>query len=595
MELVLGKVLEIEQAPLVSPDETCKVVDDLLRSKPQLRSVVVVDAAQRPIGLVDRNHFLLQLSQRFGRALYENRPVEQVMLADPLIVSESTEFDEFVSNQFMRGRREYQDIFVLTDDHGRYRGVSCGRAVINASMRRQQDIHSKLSESRQQLVEANKRLEREVAERRTAETEAVNAARRDPLTGLFNRAPFVEMVKSLCERKEAFFLVFIDLDGFKLVNDVYGHLAGDAALLAVARRLRDAAGPATCARFGGDEFAVVVTLDQCPDGAEAFSRQLHQAIVAPFQFENRSINIGASLGLAGFPGDAVQPNELLQAADMAMLRAKREGGGVRLFDQSVDENDQIARTKLSHLTNAISAGAIPPYFQPIFTTGSRQVVLHEVLSRWPGETSPLGQPARFIELAEREGLIDGLFWNVFAQSCQTLRRHDGNSPLAFNVSARQLQSPEFPSRLLRAIERQGLEPCRFEVEVTETAMISNEKLAETSLRTLSAEGIAISLDDFGTGYSSLSLLHKLSFNKLKIDNSFVRSMTKDNRSRDIVESTILMASQLGLATCAEGVEDEKTLRMLEQAGCDLVQGFFLARPGPGLNLPNQERLITEVA
>jgi EAL domain-containing protein (putative c-di-GMP-specific phosphodiesterase class I) len=126
-------------------------------------------------------------------------------------------------------------------------------------------------------------------------------------------------------------------------------------------------------------------------------------------------------------------------------------------------------------------------------------------------------------------------------------------------------------------------------------MISNEKLAETSLRTLSAEGIAISLDDFGTGYSSLSLLHKLSFNKLKIDNSFVRSMTKDNRSRDIVESTILMASQLGLATCAEGVEDEKTLRMLEQAGCDLVQGFFLARPGPGLNLPNQERLITEVA
>lgn len=575
---MLCAAIEIERAPVIGSDEPCKNADDVFRSMPLLRCIVVADDELRPIGLILRNDFLLQLSQRFGRALYENRPVRQLMNSSPIIVSESEDFDAFVRRSLTSGQHEIQDCFILTDEDGRYRGVSNNKAVMTALLDTQGALLSDLESSKTLLMAANERLGLEVGERRAAEEEAIKASNHDPLTALFNRAPFVAQISTWVTAGEPFSLIFIDLDGFKTVNDVYGHMAGDYALKTVAERIQSVCGPAICARFGGDEFAMAIHGRSGPDGAAKLARAAHELITAPFRFARTELRIGASLGIAHSPAHGATPSELLQAADMAMLRAKRGGGGIRVFSQDADGDSRSARTHLSDLTNAIRTRQLVPFFQPVFDLGSGQLVNHEVLARWPDAPAPLGRPDNFIPMAEREGLIDDLFWLVFAKACHAARKHDPALAMAFNVSARQLQNPKFPGRLLAAIERFGMSPSQFEVEVTETAMIAEEKYADSTLRMLAAEGLTIALDDFGTGFSSLAVLHRYAFSKLKIDHTFVRRMTDDARSRDIVESTILMADRLGLQTAAEGVEDAKTMDLLRAAGCDLVQGFHLARP-----------------
>lgn len=575
---MLAAEIEIERAPFVADHEPCKAVDDIFRNMPLLRAVAVLDDDMKPVGLVPRNEFLLQLSQRFGRALYENRPIRNLMHHAPLIVPESEAFDEFIRTRFLAGQHEVQDSFIVTDEDGRYRGISSGRAVMSALLDVQKSLLSDLSSSKEQLVAANTRLGEEVEVRRAAEREAINAAHRDPLTGLYNRAPMVREIGRLIDGDSPFALIFIDLDGFKTLNDVYGHLAGDSALRTVAARLLTLGEGITCARFGGDEFAVILPKTASADRPEDFARAVHKSITETFEFDGRYLRIGASLGLALFPDDSMRSNDILQAADMAMLRAKREGGGVRKYDRGIDAGSQSRRAQLQALTAAVADRQIIPYFQPIFDLRTGRPVLHEVLARWPGVDAPLGSPGHFIPLAEREGLIDELFWLVFAKACATLRQASSPTRLAFNVSARQLQNAALPAKLLGEIERQGLKPSDIEVEVTETAMIANEKLADIALRTLGQAGVTVALDDFGTGFSSLALLHKFSFDKLKIDHSFVSRMRDDRRSMDIVASTVLMAERLGLQTVAEGVEDEPTLSCLREIGCDLVQGFHLGRP-----------------
>ncbi|WP_084398601.1 EAL domain-containing protein [Henriciella aquimarina] len=587
--------IEIERAPVIGPDEPCRVADEIFRNLPLVRCIVVVSDEMKPIGLVPRSEFLLQLSQRFGRALYENRPIRHVMLTGLLSVPESCEFDDFVRTSFMSSEQDLNDCFVLTDDEGHYRGISTGRAVMSALLDRQGGLLQDLSRSQTQLVEANERLGKEVHERRLAEEEAVRASNRDPLTGLSNRAPFVKAISKRINTGVPFSLIFIDLDGFKTLNDVYGHLAGDEALKTVAARIQSTGGPAVCARFGGDEFAIVLDGEHDEAGDWDIAQSLHERVTEGFVYDNITLRAGASVGLARFPDHASEPSGVLQAADMAMLRAKREGGGVRIYDHTLDANSRSTRSQLNELTAAIQSKALIPFFQPVFDLGSMQPVVYEVLARWPGAEMPLGRPDHFIPLAEREGLIDDLFWLIFSKACHKALRHDETVSLAINVSARQLQSETFPARLLGTIERFGMSPSQFEVEVTETAMIANEKLADTALRQLAGAGLSIALDDFGTGFSSLSLLHKFSFSKLKIDHSFVRRMTQDARSRDIVESTILMADRLGLQTVAEGVEDQETLEFLHRIGCDLVQGFHLASPQPEFHAEPRGERLTAVA
>jgi len=237
---MLCAAIEIERAPVIGSDEPCKNADDVFRSMPLLRCIVVADDELRPIGLILRNDFLLQLSQRFGRALYENRPVRQLMNSSPIIVSESEDFDAFVRRSLTSGQHEIQDCFILTDEDGRYRGVSNNKAVMTALLDTQGALLSDLESSKTLLMAANERLGLEVGERRAAEEEAIKASNHDPLTALFNRAPFVAQISTWVTAGEPFSLIFIDLDGFKTVNDVYGHMAGDYALKTVAERTTDA-------------------------------------------------------------------------------------------------------------------------------------------------------------------------------------------------------------------------------------------------------------------------------------------------------------------------------------------------------------------
>ena len=362
----------------------------------------------------------------------------------------------------------------------------------------------------------------------------------------------------------------------------------------MARRIESRFDDAVCARFGGDEFAVAFGKMASETAEQDRARNLHELIKQPFSYEGATLRTGASLGLARFPDHAVEASELLQSADMAMLRAKRNGGGVGVFSHNLDAGDRSMRNQLGELADAIRSQQLVPHFQPIFDLASEKPVFHEVLARWPSAQAPIGRPDNFIPLAEREGLIDELFWLIFSKACHKAREYGGKPALAFNVSARQLQDKRFPAHLLNAMERFSLEPSQIEIEVTETAMIANEKLADAALRTLTAEQISVALDDFGTGFSSLSVLHRYSFSKLKIDHSFVRRMVSDQRSRDIVDSTILMANRLGLQTVAEGVEDADTLHLLRQAGCDLVQGYHFAKPGPEF-LPVAAKDLTAVA
>lgn len=580
---MLCAAIEIERAPVMSEDEPCKNADEVFRNMPLLRCIVVVDDDMHPVGLVSRGEFHLQLSQRFGRALYENRPVRQLMNRNPLIVSESEEFESFIRESLTSGLHDGQDCFILTDHDGRYRGVSTNKAVMGAMLDTQGELLANLEHNKKQLLEANERLGLEVRERRAAEQEAINASNHDPLTGLSNRPPFVSTISKWVAAGEAFSMIFIDLDGFKTVNDVYGHMAGDHALITVAQRIAETCGDAVCARFGGDEFALALRGEDAETETMKLASRIHERITAPFRYRKTALKTGASLGISHAPRHGSTPSELLQASDMAMLRAKRNGGGIRVFSYDEDGDTRSARTQLCDLANAIRANQLVPHYQPIFDLGSGDVVLHEVLARWPQAPMPLGRPDNFIPMAEREGLIDDLFWLIFSKACHAARRHDPAISLAFNVSARQLQNPKFPGQLLASIERFQLNPAQFEVEVTETAMIADETFADSALRMLADEGLSIALDDFGTGFSSLSVLHKFAFSKLKIDHSFVRRMKDDSRSRDIVESTILMADRLGLQTAAEGVEDEETLSILRNAGCELVQGFLLARPGADLH------------
>lgn len=575
---MLGARIETACAPVVDRRETCGVVDAIFRDLPLLRAVVVVDDDMRPLGLVSRNEFLLQLSQRFGRALYENRSISNLMDSAPLVVRESIEFEDFVLTAFMADQHDIQDCFILTDDEGRYRGISTGRDVMSALLNVQKGLLAELSESQSSLVSANQRLQYEVSERRAAESAAIDASYRDHLTGLPNRRPMMDTLEKLIGDEVPFCLIFADLDGFKILNDVHGHLAGDEALRVVATRIRDYCPDAISARFGGDEFAIILPKPLCAETPEAFATALHASMTLPFSVDGHRLRVGASLGIALFPDHTPRPNELLQSADMAMLRAKREGGGVRLFDRALDAGCRDRRAQVNALTMALNRQDIVPHFQPLFDLQTLQPVMHEVLARWPNEREPLSRPDHFIPLAEREGLVDDLFWQVFSKACFKRRQSGSALPLAFNVSACQLQSSQFPDRLLAEIDRQGLCSSDIEVEVTETAMIANEKTAAGALQKLRKAGLSIALDDFGTGFSSLSLLHKFPFTKIKIDHSFVRRLAIEQRSLDIVASTILMADRLGLDTVAEGVEDEETLQRLAGIGCKMVQGYLLGRP-----------------
>lgn len=415
--------------------------------------------------------------------------------------------------------------------------------------------------------------------RRKAEESANKLARLDPLTGLGNRRALAEEFEGRIDHEAAqFALVSIDLDRFKPINDVHGHMAGDEVLRIVAQRLRGVVrGDCAIIRLGGDEFAILTEPWIDTSGVSEMSKRILETLTTPISVNGLSVTIGASLGVATYPIDADNLSDLLQFADAAMYRAKEHRGEVQFFDPSLDQGVRKRAELEVELRAAIEAGEIVPYFQPVVCLQTGAIVGHEVLSRWHHPQRGFISPALFIPIAEKAGLIEPLFWQTLKTACDRHMQAGADTVLSVNISPVQTKDPLFAQRLLQALTRWGFPASRLEVEVTETAMIADTDSARAMLLSLKNQGVHIALDDFGTGYSSLVLLRDLPIDKLKIDRSFVNHVTAgDSPDAKIIEAILAMAQALKLEVTAEGIETEAAARALREKGCQFGQGYLFS-------------------
>jgi len=422
----------------------------------------------------------------------------------------------------------------------------------------------------------------------TKEVEAENRIRHlahyDMLTGLPNRTAFhEELDHRLATPGSRAGLLYIDLDGFKLVNDTRGHSVGDMLLNEVARRLRAVcAAPAmTVGRLGGDEFAVLVAHDNAED-IKAHANRIIEALSANYDFGHGNIQIGASIGIALAPEHGETASTLLARSDIALYAAKAAGkGNARLFAPSM-ENRLQERVRLEAKLRAAlrDREGLFVFYQPIVSIETGKVTAREALVRWHHPLRGWISPAEFVPVAEQTGLIDALGEFVLETACREAAAWTDGARVAVNISAAQLGKGMLPERTLWALISSGLSPDRLEIEVTETALLDNEQDAIVDLRRVRSMGVRVALDDFGTGFSSLAHLRAFPFDKIKIDGSFVKDAVDRPDCAAVVRAVADLGKRLGVTTVAEGVETEEQLACIRNEGCTEVQGYLFGRPSP---------------
>jgi diguanylate cyclase (GGDEF)-like protein/PAS domain S-box-containing protein len=427
---------------------------------------------------------------------------------------------------------------------------------------------------------------RDVSERKQAELELSHAALHDALTGLPNRALFLDRLGLALRRTErrsgSVAVLFCDLDRFKIVNDSLGHDAGDRLLIDVARRIGAALRPAdTVARFGGDEFTIL-----CEDIAgEIEAATIAQRIVdvfrEPFALEDGEVFLATSLGIAIARGADDRAADLIRDADAAMYRAKERGKGrYEIFDEAM-RADAVARLETeSALRRALERGELRLHYQPEVDLASGAIAGFEALIRWEHPTRGLLAPSQFIPLAEETGLIVGIGEWVLHEACRTAVAWPQPLTLSVNLSARQLAQPDLVASVRRALSETGIDPANLCLEITESAVMAAGAATTAQLRALKSLGVRLAIDDFGTGFSSLVHLRRFPVDMLKIDGTFVAGLGDEPQDASIAAAVISLAHALGLTTVAEGVETEQQAGILRQLGCDLGQGHLFARPAP---------------
>lgn len=419
----------------------------------------------------------------------------------------------------------------------------------------------------------------------------------DPLTGLANRTLYEERLeRSLCETAvlgKRLALLFIDVDHFKQINDNYTHRVGDLVLSEIGRRVKSVLRPTdTVARVGGDEFiAVAPDIGDSAEGVEIADRIL-EAIRRPFDIEGRQVDAGASVGIAIFPDDGRDPEQLERAADSAMYHAKDLGRNRAQTFATRDETLDRVRME-EELRLALRRGNLVVHYQPKVRT-DRKVVGFEALVRINHPVHGLIPPGDFIPIAEANGSIVPLGLWVLEEVCRQVSAWEGlglgHVPVAVNVSPVQICRPDFASSVGDCLKRNGVPASILELELTEGMLISADGIAQEQLRALRELGVKLSIDDFGTGYASLSYLHRLRFDSIKLDRSFVQCIDTDDLARRLVQAMIGVAQGLGLTVVAEGVETENQRAALIGAGCEQMQGFLFARPRPPAELEESLRL-----
>ena len=410
----------------------------------------------------------------------------------------------------------------------------------------------------------------------------------DTLTSLPNRALFRDRLEQAIRRVEddagEVALLFIDLDRFKEVNDLLGHDAGDLLLVEAARRIQACVRKGdTVARLGGDEFTVILTNARELTHIEAAAQAILDALALPFQVQSELLHITGSVGIARFPGDAADPDELMRNADHAMYRSKSAGRNQLTFFEANMQAAAIRRLKLlAELRRAVPDDQLELYFQPIIDLASGQVVKAEALVRWHHASGVLLAPDTFIGVAEESGLIHEIGDWVFRTAAHYSKRWSGQLGHDFQVSINkspvQFQPQAGADDWVAYLDEIHLLPRCINVEITEGLLLNLSDTVLSKLAALQASGMQVSIDDFGTGYSSMSYLKRLDIDYLKIDQSFVAELVHDNFSRTITETIIVMAHKLGLKVIAEGVETAEQRACLVEAGCDYAQGYLFSQP-----------------
>lgn len=414
-------------------------------------------------------------------------------------------------------------------------------------------------------------------------------ARNDSMTGLPNRASFLEKLQRMAElHKEGagFALLAIDLDRFKDINDLYGHGVGDQLLIHIGNRLREAIVPGEfIARLGGDEFVALVPLGDTDDveadrqEARQAAERLRRAIIVPMQGEHTDLGCGASVGVALWPQDASEPSILINNADLAMYRAKASlTESVCFYEKAMDEAVRHRRRVTQGLRDALDQGQFQIYYQPQVSVIDGEITGYEALLRWPQPDGSFVSPAEFIPVAEDTGLILPIGEWVLRKACEEAVLWPQPLRLAVNLSPVQLGHTDLPRLVHQILLDTGMAPSRLELEITETAMISDMARSTHILRQLKALGVSIAMDDFGTGYSSLSTLRAFPFDKIKLDRAFMNELEGSPQSRAIIRAVLTIGESLNIPVLAEGVETRDQLLFLRDQGCDEVQGFLLGRP-----------------
>jgi len=449
-----------------------------------------------------------------------------------------------------------------------------------------EDLELRVEERTSRLIDANQRLKVEIANREESQAKSQYLAHHDSLTGLGNRLLFKEQLeealKDVSIAPHPLAVLFLDLDGFKAVNDTLGHSVGDLLLKLVATKLRDIL-PRTdrIARLGGDEFAILQISSTQPGSSIALAEKIIEVVGQPSSIDGHDVTVGASVGIAvAHPGNMNTEN-FLKSADLAMYSAKSDGRGTyRMFDPEMDAIVQARRLLEREMRTALAQDGFRLFYQPLVNLQTKKVTAFEALMRWQHPERGMVPPSEFIPVAEEMGLIVQLGEWALRHACAEATEWPDGICVSVNLSPLQFSKGSLVSTVMSALASAGLPASRLELEITESVLLEKSERNISILNQLRDLGVRISMDDFGTGYSSIGYLRSFPFDKIKIDQSFVRDLLVDEGSLAIVRAIAGLGVSFGMTTTAEGVETEEQMRCLNLEGCIEVQGYLYSKAVP---------------
>jgi diguanylate cyclase (GGDEF)-like protein len=503
----------------------------------------------------------------------QNDPIMQVMASGQVVLAQGAQ----LPFTWAREMRSAVLMPVRTDDN--VRGVLCACCKQPGAF----DVEQV------NFVRATSSVLATALQRIDSEARLAYLAQFDPLTGLPNRAlladRFSQSIVQAKRRALPVAVLFIDLDGFKAVNDALGHATGDELLREVAARLQSAVRTEdTVARISGDEFAVVLAELVRPEDAALVAQKVIDSLAESIQVQGREIFVTASVGIAAFPADGEDAETLISAADAAMYRAKQTGRNAYQFFTAQINQRSRARVQLgSELRKALERDEFDLFYQPRYELGTRRPICAEALLRWKHPERSFVPPAEFIPVLEETGLITQVGEWAIRRACDDLRMWQSagcDISVSVNLSARQFRQQDLDRRIKTVVNAVGVDPASIELEITESQLVADPDHGVRVMRALCDAGLRIAIDDFGTGYSSLAYLTRFPLSALKIDRSFVRDMSRDKSDATIVRTIIEMAHSLAFTVVAEGVESEEQANLLQLLRCEQAQGYLFAEPMP---------------